>query len=72
MNLSGDQRLWLLTAHPCTQELGKARAGTVVECIRKGLVSVGPRAGSWRLSPRGERVWRELREGDAPPGRDAR
>ncbi len=72
MNLSGDQRLWLLTAHPCTHELGKARVGTVVDCIKRGLVSVGPRAGTWRLSPRGERVWRDLRQGGGPRGRDAR
>jgi predicted nucleic acid-binding protein len=60
MTLSYDQRLWLLTAHPDTWELGEAPEWLAAECENKGLVAhISPNV--LKLTPEGHKQWRALR-----------
>lgn len=60
MNLTHDQRLWLLTAHPDTWELGEGPDWFAAECEEKGLVAyVSPTV--LKLTAEGHKQWRELR-----------
>jgi hypothetical protein len=61
MHLSNDQKLWLLTAHPDTWELGDEAPGWLIDqCVAKGLVAGDPRK-IMKLTPVGHQAWRRLR-----------
>jgi hypothetical protein len=54
MELTQDEKLWLLTAHPDTFDLSEhAPAWLIAACHMKGLVKRSTTPGGWRLSETG-------------------
>ena len=56
MELSKDQKLWLLTAHPDTWDLVEAPDWLVIECYKLGLIRPGREPGLWRKSEIGHQA----------------
>lgn len=52
MNLTRDQILAILTAHPDTLEIAEVPEWLVLECVELGLVVRGP-GGAWKLTEAG-------------------
>jgi hypothetical protein len=61
--LTNDQKLWLLTAHPDTWEMGAAPdREVVVMCLRQDLIRVGDSQDErWKLTAKGGVALRDLR-----------
>ncbi|ARJ66133.1 protein of unknown function (plasmid) [Magnetospirillum sp. XM-1] len=56
MDLSKDQRLWLIGAEPGTDELDEAPDWLVFECYKLGVIRPGGAPGRWRLSAIGRKA----------------
>jgi hypothetical protein len=63
MELTRDEKLWLLTAHPDTFDLyEEAPAWLIAACHMKGLLRQTTTPGVWRLSETGYAQWKMLLE----------
>ena len=62
MNLTADQKLWILTGGPDTWDLGEAPDWLIEECADLRLVEPGGKLGVWRLTTAGIEAQRELLE----------
>lgn len=60
MDLTNDQKLWLLSADPETHRLATAPEGLVRQCRKAGLVAPEQQPGAWRLSVQGYVLWQAM------------